>query len=498
MKTNWLDRTVSWFSPQAGLRRMRARAVASTIQLSYEGAKTGRRTDGWLSSGTSANAEIIPQVTRLRERSRDLIRNNPHAAKALNVLVSNIIGAGITAQPNTGNDSLNQKITEIWNLWVSECDADEQLDFYGIQDLITRTMFESGECLVRFRARRPQDGMESIPVQIQALEPDYLDISKNGATATGYIYSGIEFDKLGTRVAYWLFNQHPGESLFAPARGLSSKRIPAEDVLHIYEKTRPGQIRGVPRLAPVILKLRDLDDFDEAELVRKKIEACFAAFVTQNEGADGPTLGNSTESDGKRIESFEPGMVEYLKPGEDVKFGTPNAATGYSDYVRTQLRIVAAGIGVTYEQISGDLSSVNYSSYRAGHLEFRRMVDALRWRLIIPSLCIPVYRRFIKLATSSGLISSENYSHKWTPPRFESIDPYKDANADKLMIRSGTLPLKDAIAAQGLDPDLTLQEIARTNELLDKLGIVLDTDPRKTNPNNGGANNAQTQDQSAA
>ena len=153
--------------------------------------------------------------------------------------------------------------------------------------------------------------------------------------------------------ANWLFSTHPGDSR---GRSLVSKPVPAAQVLHLYERLRPGQVRGVPWFAPVILKLRDLDDYDDAELMRKKIEACFAAFVTGAQDED--TLGKANiNAAGDRIEAFEPGMIEYLEPGKDVKFATPSANGGYAEYMRLQLHAVAAGVGLTYELLTGDLES---------------------------------------------------------------------------------------------------------------------------------------------
>src|SRR5512132_1408398 len=193
--------------------------------------------------------------------------------------------------------------------------------------------------------------------------------------------AGVEFDALGRRRAYWLYPVHPGEVAMFRRASLTSQPVPAASMLHLFDRLRPGQVRGVPWFAPVILKLRDLDEYDDAELVRKKIEACFAAFVT---GADDEeTLGSAaTDADGRRVESFEPGMIEHLAPGKDVKFATPSAGGGYAEYMRVQLHAIAAGVGLTYELLTGDLSQVS-----AGLLEFRRRMEALQWQL--PGLCRP-------------------------------------------------------------------------------------------------------------
>jgi len=495
---NWLDKAISWVSPEAGLHRIRARRTAEVVRLAYEGARARRRTDGWLTTGNSANAEIASALSKLRERSRDLIRNSPYAARAVAEIVGNAIGIGITAQARTGNQDLNREIDAVWSEWIDQCDADGQLDFYGIQALVARTVFESGECLVRFRQRRSGDGFR-VPVQLQVLEPDYLDQSKTQKTATGYILQGVEFDLVGRRVYYWLFGSHPGEGTLAALRGgLVSARVPATEVMHVYRKDRPGQVRGVPWLAPVIITLRDLDEYEEAELVRKKIEACFAAFVTQPEGADGPSIAPATTdaTTGHRLEAVEPGMIEYLKPGEQITFAAPSGSAGYRDYVASKQNSIATGLQLTYEQLTGDLSRVNYSSYRAGLLSFRNGIEAFRWLAFIPMLCIPVWARFLAVAFTAGAIPDPGpFRAEWTPPGFGSVDPYKDSVATINRIRAGTLTLRQAIAEQGYDPDAQLEQIAEINRLLDEKGIVLDCDPRKVTKSGAGQTGAEKETQ---
>ena len=481
----WIDDVIGLFSPMAGFRRKQARMALLVAGRAYDGAKTGRRTDGWMTSGTSANAEIGSAGNRLRDRARDLARNNPYGKKAKRVFSDNFVGTGIVPQARTGSDRLNKQIMAAWEEFAETADAEGDFDFYGLEALVVRSLYESGECFIRYRDRYAADEL-SIPFQLQVLESDYLDTSRNQELLTGgYIRQGIEFDKLGRRKAYWMWPRHPGDVLVHTG-GLKSVRIPADQIIHVFEKDRPGQIRGVTAYAAVMMKMRDLDDYDDAELWRKKIESCFAAFVIQNSGADGPVVGTiANNSSGgtngpKRVEAFRPGMIEYLKPGEDVKFGNPSSDANYPSYMRTQLHAVATGLGVTYEQLTGDLSQVNYSSLRAGLVEFRRTIDTLRWQIFIPMFCLPVWKRFIDRAYLAGKISKIHYGVNWTAPKFEMIDPLKDAQADTLMMRNGTLTLREAIANRGFDPDHQIEDIAATNKLLDANNIILDSDPRYT------------------
>lgn len=480
-RQTWLDRSISWLSPQWGLRRARARAAAEVL-LSYEAARTDRHTSGWITTDSGANAEIGPALARLRQRSRDLIRNNAYATNALDELAGQAVGTGIRANAVAmdGNARLAKQINDAWNIWVEECDADGQLDFYGLQDLAVRTVIESGECLVRLRRRFADDGYR-IPMQIQILEPDYLDTGKTEETKTGRIIQGVEFDLLGRRIAYWLYPDHPGDISAGYSRAnMASRRIPADSILHIYRKKRQ-QVRGVPWLAPVIVTMRDLDEYSEAELVRKKIEACFAAFITQPEGTEPVPIGaTESSSEGQMEETLEPGMIRYLRQGEDVKFAVPSGTgEGYRDFMRDYQTKMAVGIGLTYEQMTGDLSNVNYSSYRAGMLSFRTRMDQFRWLCFIPMFCTPVRRWFIDTAFAAGMISAREYATEWSPPTYGSVDPEKDARAVLLKIRQGIKTWPQAVGEEGYDPDEQIAAIQEANRKLDQAGIILDCDPRQ-------------------
>ncbi|MBY0355952.1 MAG: phage portal protein, partial [Rickettsiales bacterium] len=162
----WIDDIIGVFSPQSAFKRKQARIAMDMLARGYEGAKTGRRIDDWITSGTSANAEISGAGNRLRERSRDLVRNNCYGSKAVEIFVGNAIGTGITAQARTSSERLNKQIMAAWNEWCQFCDADGDLDFYGLQALAARAMYESGECFILFRDRGLSSTMR-VPLQLQ-------------------------------------------------------------------------------------------------------------------------------------------------------------------------------------------------------------------------------------------------------------------------------------------------------------------------------------------
>lgn len=462
---NVIDEMVSFFNPLAGVRRAQARLALEHVR-GYDAAKVGRRTSGWVAGSGSANVEIGPALTRVRNRCRDVVRNNEYATRALDSLVSNTVGDGITAK---ATDQV------LWNDWCEYCDADGQLDFAGLIELAHRTRRESGEVIIRFRQRLPEDGL-AVPLQLQVLEPDHLDNNKNGPLANGnYAITGVEYNLLGQRVAYWLYPVHPGEVATYRLNSLESKRVPASEILHYYRKRRPTQVRGMPELAVSLLRMRDLDDYEQAELVRKKIEACFVAFV-RTDDPNARLGGANTPAKGPVNEKVAPGMIKYLSNADSVDFGSPSSSGGYGEYTRTQLQAIAAGAGVMYSQMTGDLSSFNYSSYRAGLVEFRQMVKAEQWLALKPMVLAPIARRFQQVALLAGKTKKPVQPFIWNMPKLQWVDPLKDVMAEKEAIRGGLKSLSSSIREAGDDPDQVRAEIAAEREALQSLGIVVDSD----------------------
>lgn len=474
---NWLDRTIIFLSPEKGNRRLKQRALSNILvkKRGYEGAAHGHRVDGWRTvSQGSVNTENMTSLATLRNRSRDLVRNNPYASRGIGVIASNTIGEGIIAQIRGKNKAKTADLIAAWNKWseTNACDADGKHNFRAIQTLLMRCMPESGEVLIRRRWRHLSDNLP-VPLQIQILEPDFIDTARNELLDGGnYIIQGIEFNSLGQRVAYYLFNEHPGGWVTGKFT-LNSTRIDAKDILHVFRGDRPGQIRGIPWLASAILRLRDFDEYEDAQLIRQKIAACFAVFVTDND----PGTETTKAAISDRV---TPGLIEVLPAGKDIKFGNPPAPDGYADFSRVTLHGVSAALGVTYEAMTTDLSTVNFSSARMGWLEFHRNINQWQWQIMVPQAIEPIFQWFLEAAYIAGF-STDGASAEWTPPIREQIDPVKETFAANAAIRSGQTTLKETIRSRGYDPDKVFKERQEELAELDKLGIVTDSDPRKIN-----------------
>lgn len=466
----------------------------------YEGASNGRLSQGWLASSSSADTEIWSAARTLRDRSRELVRNNPHAAKAVAGLVAAIVGDGIMPRPKTGDDDQDRKIRAVFDAWASrdQCDADGALDFYGLQTLAVREMIEGGEVLLRRRLRQSADGFD-VPMQVQILEADFLDPYVNGYQRerdNRFAIQGIEFNTAGPLIgkpgAYWLYPEHPGSIFLTQRQSMVSRPVPATEILHVFEKQRT-QVRGVPWGTPSMSTLQHLADYEEAELVRKKIEASMVGIVTgDDEGEMGinqdpsATLGDYAEqpgvvdSYGNPIERFEPGMFGYARGGKSITFNHPASIGGYNEYKVSQLRTAAAGWRVTYEVISGDLSGVNFSSGRMGELQFRRFVRAVQWQMLIPMMLQPLWGWFCEAAYLAGRIDTPTVPVEWSPPAFEWINPTDDVAAATEAMRTGQRSWEEVIAESGRDPETVYQEIKKWQQRCRDDGVVLDSDPSAT------------------
>lgn len=468
---NFLDRAIGVIAPKVAFERQQYRQASKILEehqkRGFDGAAKGRRTEGWKATGTSVNAEIFSALTYLRDRSRDLVRNNPYGKRIMRVMPNNIIGTGIRPNPVTDSKGTSKKVKQLWKDWAEKttCDFDEMNTFYGLQKLAMRAVFESGGALIiRRRTTNPR-----IPIEIQVLEADHIDLNKNGelGSAGGYIMQGIEFNSRGKKVAIWLFEKHPGEQFRFPTQ-LMSRRVEMDDVLYLYQVERPGQVHGIPLLVSSMLRMKDFDDYEDAQLIRQKIAACFSVFVMDSQDS---VFKGDTEAK-EMAERVEPGIIEHLPPGKDVKFANPPGADGYADYSRKIQQGIAAGAGISYEAMTGDLSNVNFSSGRMGWIEMQREIEDWQWNVFIPQFCDKIWQWFNDAAIIAGSLRSP-VAVTWTTPRRMMLDPVKETNAKISQIGAGLTTLTETLLEDGFDFDEVMEQKALENAKLKALDITL-------------------------
>jgi lambda family phage portal protein len=462
-----IDRFLIAFFPRVAAKRFSDMAAMSIARRHFEATSPGRRTEGWFKSGTGANAANQANLAPLRNISRDLYRNNGWARRGTQAICNNTVGWGIT--PRTKS----KPHADLWKRWAgsTDCDRRGRLTFYGIQYLALKTVVISGEALI---VRYDQPGRH-LPFRMAVLEPDYIDTTKTGTLSSGgRIVQGVEFDKNDRRVAYYIHEKHPGEVSFSR----KVNRVPAEDVVHLFEENRPEQVRGISWLCAAILKLQDFDDYEDALLMRQKIAACYAGFITNVDG-DSQSAGiNEDIEDG--FDSIEPGMLHRLRDGEGIEFGSPPPVTDNDQFSRSTLRRIAASMGVSYEDLTGDYSQVTFSSARMGRLAHYGNVHQWRWNMMIPQLCARVWEWFEDAAELARGIPKSQEDVSWTPPPMPMIEPDREGKAYMMNVRSGMMTHSEMIAEQGGDPLTHWDEYAEGLKALDDRKIILDSDPRKT------------------
>jgi lambda family phage portal protein len=458
----------------AGLRRQVQRQM---LTRAYEGAS---RADGWVPqrAGASANADHARDGRELRIRSRALVQNVPYIAQGLRSLVANVVGIGIT--PTWADARTADKLNTAWAKWVKECDADGRTNYYGMQAAAYRAMQQDGEVIVRLRPRLKSDGL-TVPLQLQLLEIDFLDSDKCTELPTGgRIVNGIEYDPLGRVAAYWLFDQHPGDVVRLASAGYISRRIDALYIIHLFTPDRAGQGRGFPRIAPVIARVRDLQLYEDAELNRKNLEARISVLgsgsiellssqgdMTLPGGAQG-----AMPRAGETLGALGSGGIMNMPIGTNFTVVQPQAMPGYVEYVKHQLHLIAAGFGVTYEMMTGDVSEVNFSSARVRMLDFRREAEVEQWSLLAPNLCDRVCRAFEDAAVLADIVPKASYLFYHSTPKWSYVDPSKDVNADLAEISGGLSSVSEKLRQRGYNPDDVFSELASDLGKLRDLGVL--------------------------
>ncbi len=500
---NRIDDLVGVFSPIAAAKRKYFRFIAQTMFGSYQGALGGRLRGSWIASSGSADEDLLRDIAKLRERSRDLIRNDGIASGAMDTIITNIIGSGISPQSRIDKeilkinedyaDKLQKQFEKIWQRWVPYADAANRLNFYEIEELSERSRFTNGESIIvplripAAKRKRPYS------IALQSVEADRL-ATPSDLYSNRKIRYGVEIGEYGEPVAYYIRNTHPGDYFYSKSFDNSSQnyiRYPAlndlgdPNIFHLYHLKRSGQTRGEPFFTPVITLFQDRNKYMEAEIMAARVAACFAAFV-KKEMANEYAMGQSEkDEEGKQLESIEPALIQYLEPGEDVSFANPNRpGNNFGIFMERILRDISSGLNLPYEILSKDFSKSNYSNTRAALLEARRFF-MMQQRFIADRLGKPVFFALIEEAYLLGELpildfyqNREAYVRsRWIAPGWQWIDPQNEVTAAADSVNNNFSTLAEEAADRGQDYEEILEQRAREQkkikELEAKYGIKL-------------------------
>ena len=478
---------MAWYSRILGLDSPKIQKK-QTFKRSYSGANTGRLFADFITSSTSADAEIKDNIRILRDRARELARNDSYISRYLNLMVSNVIGKhGIRVSSKARNDDgsldigANVLIERAWKEWskVGNCTANCRLSFLDCQKIFIESLCRDGEVLIR----KIKSNESPFGFTLQFLEADHLDETKNGfEKSTGNrIKMGVEVSKYDKPVAYHLFKEHPYDRTYMG--NIEHIRVPADEIIHAYLPQRAEQTRGISLVATAMANVKMLNGYLEAEIVAARVGASKMGFFTSPDG-DGYVGDGQFEDGFNPTMNAQAGVFEQLPSGLDFKaFDPTHPTSAFESFTTSVLRSIASGLNISYHSLSNDLTSVNYSSIRQGALEDRSMYMIYQ-QFVVEHFINPVFQSWLEMVISTGYINLpigkfDKFANSvnFIPRSFSWIDPLKEMQANVVGLQNGTLTYADISASYGRDTEELFEQHQKEIELAKQYDIEIAYQP---------------------
>ena len=478
---NILDSIIGWISPEAGARREAWRQNLDQMR-NYDAGRFDRLNAGWIAYNQSAEQTDRYSRDTVRARARDLERNSDIGNSVIGAYKRNVMGLGVTLQANTPSERLNDQIETAWKKWCRKqnCDVTETQSFSQMTRMaIKRKKVDGG---ILFRKCYLKGGV--VPFRLQALEVDELDTGAAVPHSKGNrVVGGIEYNAYNKPMGYWI-KQYSVDGF----SNIQPVYVPAKDIIFIFTKHRPSQIREISDMAPTITRVRDANEFMTAVSVKERIAACLSVFIKKivpsttgiGRGFQNATPAGPEHSyEGKTI---APGMIKELNAGDEIQVVNPTGqATDAASFIKLLQRMIGAGQGLSYEATSRDMSQSNYSSARQGiiedeqtYIEDKELFDEFRDE---------VYETFVISGVLSGLFDIKDFwdpdkkekylAHKWVAAPKRWIDPLKEVQAMKIAIQTGHKTFQEAAAENGRDWKDVVDDMAEVLEYGREHGLEL-------------------------
>ena len=444
---------------------------------------------GWRGTDLSADRELQNNLQTMRNRVRQVCNDDVYARKFLSMVKTNVIGPdGIILQSKAkredGSFDTNdiRLIESAWKRWGSEskhCSTDKRLNWRDIQRIVVETLARDGEVFIRM----VRDRNNPFAFSLFVMEGDWFDIKRNMELKDNrVIRMSIEQNTFGEPLAYYQLTSPPqnGSSNYIG----KAERVPADEIIHIYLMERPGQSRGIPWMNTTLRGLEMLHQYHESELIASRIGSSSMGFFTSPD-AQGYT-GTDKDADGNLIQEFQPGTFQQLPDGVEFTPFTPTHPTNaFPTFVKSILRSISSGLGVSYNAISNDLESVNFSSIRAGVMEERVVWQTIQ-NFMIEHFCKPVFKNWLRMAISTGELQlpmqkiSKFEEVSWVPRGWSYVDPLKEINAHKVAVDMGVESLSEIASNKGKDLAEIFEAIKREKDLAESIGITLPSENNET------------------
>lgn len=523
---NLLDRAINAISPEKALKREVARKRLDMVNSGYgnHGASaTKKAVIGWTHGGGSHREDIEEHIDPLRQRSRDLYYGGSNLATgAIKRLRTNAVGTGLRLKSTINENllgitadearELEEKIEREFAHWANSVNCDlERLDnFYQLQQLALLNTLLSGDS---FALMTTTSRVGSIyDLRIKLIEADRISTPDN-KTIDPLFCEGVEMNTDGEVVAYHISKFHPLS--FADREPREWVRVEAfgsktgrRNILHVMNRERIGQVRGVPFLSPVIETIKQLGRYTEAEVLAAVINGLFTVFIEKegasDEGAFGEVIPEEMQVDREDENSIElaPGAVIDLGEGEKANMvnpGRPNP--NFDPFVMSVIKQIGAALEIPYEILIMAFSN-NYSASRAAILEFFKVIKMYRaW--FVADFCKPIYEEWLSEAVAKGRIYAPGFfsdpiikdaycSAEWNGPAAGQLDPKKEVEAAELRVQGGfSTRERETTELTGTDFYKNIKQRKREEDLMKE--VKGSAEPKKmATANDGGTGNSES------
>ena len=459
---NILDSVISTLNPQAGLRRIQARN-ALEVARGYDASSEGRRNKGWFRPSTTGAQEASRASEKLARTGQDLGRNNPLARRVKRTWANSSVGGGIVLNVLSNSDSKAKKFNDEFDDWAesTDCDFEGHHTLYGLQWLWVATLVESGGVFIRQHV----NPKKKFPLQLQTFEQSQLDRSKSKLNDSGSIIDGIQFNAIGQIEGYWFIVDATNTKLGRPAK---SKFHSVDSIIHIYDKERAGQHLGVSWLHAVANTLKNYNTSVDAKLMQQQIAACFAIIIEDAQAPSGVGLGDGTST---MPDEIQPSMIEHVQAGTKVHTVSPPKADNSLGFDTGIKRDIAMGTGLTYEQLSGDYSKVNFTSGRMGKMDFFGELEHMQKHILLPALnkIFKWYDSIYQIKKGRG-----KYKADWTFPPRAAVNPKEEFDVLMAKVRHGMKSPSKAAKELGEKLELIIAQWNKDKELFGDLPFDVD------------------------
>jgi len=480
-----------------------SKKTAGRAARKYAAAQIGRLQQGWITQPALIDTDIRGGLTVLRARSREEAQNNGYYKGFLRDLQENVVGAQgfqLISKPMDTDTVVDveakNSIERHWKIWQSKEMRPEVsgMGFKNFCKLVIRSAAQDGEVFIW---ERKGERFNPYRYSLRLMEPGSIDVNvnteQNSGSVTGVnvaagnvVRMGVEYDANRFPVAYHvLASERDVEFFINAATGRKYIRVPGNEIIHLFLNDGIWQTRGVPWIHPALLRFNQLNKYEEAELVSARGGASKMGFITDGDDGTGYT-GDDDEDDSDDdylIEEFEPGLIGRLKKGQVFTGFNPDHPNAiFGDFVKVNLRGIAAALGESYNQFAQDLEGVSFGSLRQGALSERAVWMGLQ-QWLIEEAFDRIFANWLETGLQSRAITNRNgvplpferfakfLEHEWQPRRWDWIDPLKDTTADRFQQQDLTMSRSERIRKRGRQPTEVFQEIATENELMTTLGI---------------------------